>query len=58
MTTLIAKRTRKARKPTRCALDNCPISVGNRIGLVDSIGWAKVTCIVRKQNTETTENHA
>lgn len=46
---LLASRTRKARRATRCALDCCAIRVGDRVGLVPGAGWAAVACIVARQ---------
>lgn len=49
--TVLALRTRKARRSGRCCL--CPASVltGQRIGLLVT-GWAHVECIVAAQQRE------
>lgn len=45
----LAVRVRKARHPGRCALDGCPVRVGDRIGLLPGTGWAAVACITARQ---------
>jgi hypothetical protein len=52
--TFTAARTMRARLTSRCALDCCLITVGQSIGYVPGIGWAAVTCIIRKQTKGTT----
>jgi hypothetical protein len=44
---LLAERTQKARRPGRCALDGCHITVGIRIGQLPDGRWATVACVVR-----------
>jgi hypothetical protein len=47
---LLATHVRKARRTGRCALDGCPIRVGDRIGLLPGAGWAAVACIIKRQH--------
>ena len=45
---LLATRIRKARRPSACGLCGRPVSIGQRIGLVENRWWAHVTCIIAR----------
>ena len=51
MTTVLALRTRKARRNGPCRLCPAPVLTGQRIGLIEA-GWAHVECIVTVQHRE------
>ena len=51
---ILAERVMKARKASRCALDACPIHIGDRIGLLAGIGWCAINCIITRNLNERT----
>jgi hypothetical protein len=46
MSTLIATRVMKARHESICPQCRTCIGVGNRIGLVLTIGWCHIECVI------------
>jgi len=52
MTRQLARRTMKARRGSVCPACRAPITVGQRIGLIDT-GWCHVKCILRRQAEDT-----
>ena len=47
----LARRTMKARRSSVCPACRSPVTVGQRIGLVD-VGWCHIACILRTQTIE------
>jgi hypothetical protein len=49
---LLADRTKRARRASHCALDNCWINIGTRIGRLPDGRWAAITCIARASHPD------